>query len=69
MCLKALREYIDAARKTCSLLEAMDQFPLSHEVWHQAVGQRLAENDAHDRYRIVREQLFEALRPGITAGG
>jgi hypothetical protein len=49
------------------MLEAMDQFPLSREVWRRAVQQRLAENDAHDRYRINREQLFEALRPSITA--
>jgi hypothetical protein len=67
MCVVALRDYIDAARKTCTILEAMGQFPLSREVWRRAVEQRLAENDAHDRYRVIREQLFEAPRPSITA--
>jgi len=69
LCLTALRDYIHQANATCSLLQAMDQFPISMHGWLSAVNQRNGENDAYERYRIVREQLFKALRPGSTQGG
>ena len=62
MCVTALKETIAQAQKTCSLLETLE-FPVSLDVWMEAVNHRSAENDAYDRYRIVREELFKALRP------
>ncbi len=63
MCVQSLQSYIRKAQNTCSLLEATKEFPLSTEAWLSTVEQRNTENSAHERYRLVREQLFKALRP------
>jgi hypothetical protein len=41
----------------------MTSFPPSYETWLEAVEQRITENEAHERYQIAREHLFEAIRP------
>lgn len=63
MCVATLRDYIRQAENTCTLLEKMDGFPLPIEQWLLATTQRNSENHAHERYRIIREQLFDAIRP------
>ncbi|HEY1242546.1 MAG TPA: hypothetical protein VGF16_18420 [Bryobacteraceae bacterium] len=65
MCVKTLREYILQAQNTCTLLEEMDQFPLPIEQWISVTEQRNSENFAHERYQIIREQLFDTLRPAF----
>jgi DNA-binding CsgD family transcriptional regulator len=63
MCLTALRGYIEQATRTCSLLESMEQFPLSSDQWLAALEERTSENFAHDLYHSSREHLFQALKP------
>jgi hypothetical protein len=63
MCLTALRGYIEQATRTCSLLESMEQFPLSSDQWLAALEERTSENFAHDLYHSRREHLFQALKP------
>jgi hypothetical protein len=43
----------------------MDQFPLPIEQWISVTEQRNSENFAHERYQIIREQLFDTLRPAF----
>lgn len=62
-CVESLKYLIAQANRTCSLLEKMREFPLSLEIWQQAVDQRLRENAAQTRYQEARERLFDAIRP------
>jgi hypothetical protein len=62
-CVERLKELITQANRTCSLLEAMTEFPITLDSWQSALAQRLNENEAHQRYQFIRERLFQALRP------
>ena len=67
ICVKSLRDYIPEAQNTCTLLEKMDDFPVPLGVWISATEQRNAEYHAQERYRLIREQIFDALRPAARA--
>jgi len=41
----------------------MNSFPVSTELWIQAIEQRIAENEAQAQYQSARESLFEAFKP------
>lgn len=62
-CVERLKDLIAQANRTCSLLDSMAEFPLSLNVWQEAVEQRVRENDAHRRYQEARARLFDAIRP------
>src|SRR5581483_1034209 len=47
--------------------EKMDDFPVPLGVWISATEQRNAEYHAQERYRLIREQIFDALRPAARA--
>jgi len=61
------------ANRTRALLESLKQFPISLETWNAVLEQRVAENEAHDQYRLSRQSLFNAIKPqsilieGLTA--
>ena len=58
-----LKKLIQEANRTCALLDKMTSFAIPHEAWSEALGQSLAENEAHALYQVAREYLFRALRP------
>jgi hypothetical protein len=62
-CVERLKDLIAQANRTCSLLESMTEFPITLDIWLNAVEQRVRENHAATRYQEAREQLFDALRP------
>ena len=61
-CMSALRAYIEVAGRSCQLLDEITSFPVSVKQTAAILQQRLAENEAHDRYQIARRKLFEAAR-------
>lgn len=63
LCLDRWRRLIREATKTCSLIQSMNSFPVSTELWIQAIEQRIAENEAQAQYQSARERLFEAFKP------
>ena len=63
ICIERLKELIAQANRTCSLLDAMAEFPISLDTWQKAVEQRMRENDTYARYQEVRERLFQVIRP------
>ena len=61
-CVRMLKNYIEEATKTCSILTEIREFPISTEVRQRLVTQRQAENAAHDDYQIARKKLFDVAR-------
>ena len=62
-CVARLKDLISNANRTCSLLESMTEFPITLNVWQDALEQRVRENEAQSKYQQARERLFEAIRP------
>jgi hypothetical protein len=65
-CVRALRNYMRAANKTCTLLNAIRKFPVPLEQRLAILDQRLAENAAHERYQLARQQLFRAAKWNLS---
>jgi hypothetical protein len=63
-CVSALQHYIREANATCSLLNSITAFPVSDRIRQTILDQRLRENDAHERYRKVRDAFFAAAKFG-----
>ena len=61
-CVESLSGYIDEARKTCSMLQGIESFPVGNDVRDNVLHQRIAENDAHEFYQIARTNFFNALK-------
>ena len=59
-CVRALREYIKEANKTCKALVNIKGFPVSPETRTEILEQRRTENRAHDAYQSARLNLFRA---------
>jgi hypothetical protein len=57
-----LKRYIEEARKTCSILNEIREFPISVEVRKRLMAQRNVENAAHDDYQIARKKLFDVAQ-------
>jgi hypothetical protein len=61
-CVETLKYLITQANRTCSILEAMTEFPITSDIWHSAVEQRVRENQAQAEYQQARERLFNEIR-------
>jgi hypothetical protein len=48
-CVESLKDLMAQANRTCSLLEAMTEFPITLEIWQQALDQRVRQNHAQAR--------------------
>lgn len=59
-CVRALKEYMQQANKTCTLMDAI-VFPITHEQRLAVLEHRMQENAAQERYQIARQHFFEAL--------
>jgi hypothetical protein len=59
-CVRALREYVAQANKTCKVLVNISRFPVSPDMRTEILGQRQAENRAHEAYQAARLALFRA---------
>jgi len=59
-CVKALRNYMAEANKTCKLLTSIQNFPIEPGVRQNILLQRQVENQAHEAYQLARRDLFEA---------
>ena len=59
-CVRALKRYMDEARKTCLILTNVYAFPVSLEMRSEILHQRQTENAAHESYQVGRKQPFEA---------
>jgi hypothetical protein len=59
-CVRALRNYMAEANKTCKLLTSIRSFPIDPDVRHSILTQRRAENRAQQAYQLARRDLFEA---------
>ena len=62
-CVERLKDLIALSNRTCSLLELMTEFPITLEIWRNAIDQRMRKNEAQARYQEARERLFDAIRP------
>ena len=61
-CVRALRQYIVEANKTCRLLNSIKNFPVTLENRLAIIEQRQNENERHSQDQIAREQLFRAAQ-------
>jgi hypothetical protein len=59
-CVRALKRYMDEARKSCLILSNVRAFPVSLEMRREILHQRQTENAAHESYQVARKKLFEA---------
>ena len=59
-CVRAMKRYMDKARKTCLIVTNVHAFPVSLEMRSEILHQRQTENPAHESYQVARKQLFEA---------
>jgi hypothetical protein len=59
-CVRALKEYMGEANKTCDLLAALTEFPVSDSQVREITDQRVVENAAYARYQFARQNLFIA---------
>jgi hypothetical protein len=59
-CVRALKRYMDEARKTCLILSDINEFPVSLEARRDILQQRQSENAAHEDYQAARKHLFRA---------
>jgi hypothetical protein len=59
-CVRALRDYIAEANKTCKLLNDLTTFPTTLEQRNAVLEQRQAENKAQEQYQMARNDLFTA---------
>jgi hypothetical protein len=59
-CVRALRNYIAEANKTCKLLNDLTKFPTTPQERNAVLEQRQAENKAQEQYQVARNDLFTA---------
>jgi hypothetical protein len=67
LCRRTLSEYKRRADETCELLSSLPESAVTMEAWIAALRRRSEENEAFERYRIVREQLFHALHSALRS--
>jgi hypothetical protein len=58
-CTDSLAYYIEEAKRTCKLLNAITRHPVSEDERKELSIQRSRENRAYIEYHEVRERLFE----------
>jgi hypothetical protein len=68
-CGDALKTYIAEAEKTCAMLNECKGKRLDTNDQRRIMAQRSTENEAHQRYMLVRERLFEIAHVGHGSVG